>query len=285
MKFFSKTHGVAVAIFLALTQTAAQTRLIFAHGEPSEQPPIRPLAVDQSQTEENPNPTGFDPLTPAEIERARAFSEKSEGVSAALAQSIARTSRVKTLSNVQFLFAQRFDEKKGAPPGLRRADVVYYNYANDEVVRLIVNLKTSEIDKVLVARAEGNQPPVTSIEANAAAQLILDHPDLGGPLRRIYKQANGKDLRDSSELGAQGVIYFVNSTAERPLDKITQICRYHRCIQLFIPFGETRLVDASNLVIDLSTGQLLWVNKALKIFIDRVEVVDSTNAFLPPIFR
>jgi hypothetical protein len=285
MKFFSKTHVIAVAIFLALTQISAQTRLIFAHGEPSEQPPIRPFAVDQSQTQENPNPTGFDPLTPAEIERARTFSEKSQGVSAAHAQSIARTSRVPTLSNFQFLFAQRFDEKKGAPSGLRRADVVYYNYANDEVVRLIVNLKTGEIDKVLVTRAEGNQPPVTSIEANAAAQLILDHPELGASLRRMFRQASGREPRNASEIDAQGVIYFVNATAAKPLDKITQICRFHRCIQLFIPFDETRQIDASNLVIDLSAGQLLWANKALKLYIDHAEVIDSTNTFLPPVFR
>ena len=159
----------------------------------------------------------------------------------------------------------------------------YYDYANDEAFVQIVNLKTGQVDEV---NTLGRNPlPITSAETEAAVQLILDHPRLGKSLRDMTFQAIGLPLDAAWQIQAQGVPFFVESAQDSRLEKITAICEYHRCAQLFIPFNDSSFIDTSNLVVDLSAGQLLWMDNALQLYINSTPVNPGAMLYIPLIFR
>jgi hypothetical protein len=288
----------SVALIATLLATASVAPLAVAgfaqHGDqpdghPSDAPlqPIRPVAADQAQNAELADPTGTDPLTPSEVNLVLRVSLNSPQIQQARvrAQAAFRAARPQALDDVQYLYAQRYDEAKDAPPDLRRANAIFYNYANDEVIHQIVNVKTGDVEEIVIEQGNGNQPAVTSIESNTAIQLILDHATLGPALRKMHQQATGQTLADASQVRAQGGIFFVDSAIGSPLEPITVICKYHRCVQLFIPYNDTHFIDASNLVVDLSAGQLLWADEALKVYINETEARTQLNIYLPIVAR
>jgi hypothetical protein len=137
----------------------------------------------------------------------------------------------------------------------------------------------------LVNTLAGNPLPITSAETEAALQLILDHPRLGRALRDMTFQAIGLPLDAAWQIQAQGVPFFVASALDTPLEKITAICEYHRCAQLFIPFNDSTFIDTSNLVVDLSAGQLLWLDQGLQLYINSTPVNPGSALYFPLIFR
>ena len=128
---------------------------------------------------------------------------------------------------------------------------------------MVVDLRSNTVAETHVARGVANQPFVASIEKDVGLGLIFDHPQLGPSLRRIYHEVTGQDLVDAGQLRAQAGIFFPASAAGTPLGTITANCQQHRCIQFFLPVDDRRFIDATNLVVDLSTGQVLWVDQAL----------------------
>jgi hypothetical protein len=255
------------------------------HGEEPHGPAIHPISVDQMQTVALSNPTGSDPLTLNEISAAKTVATNSTQMQAIQlrAASVIRPSQMAKLSTVQPLYVERHDEDKDAPVEARRADVFYYDYANDEAFVQVVNLKTGQVD--LVNTLAGNPLPITSAETEAALQLILDHPRLGRALRDMTFQAIGLPLDAAWQIQAQGVPFFVASALDTPLEKITAICEYHRCAQLFIPFNDSTFIDTSNLVVDLSAGQLLWLDQGLQLHINSTPVNPGSALYFPLIFR
>jgi hypothetical protein len=253
-------------------------------GRPHE-PMVQSLAVDQMQTSEQANPIGSDPLTPNEITLIKKIASESPALKlqSDKASKRVRPSRTALLSDVQFVFTQRHIEKKDAPPELRRADVFYYDYASDEVLHQVINVKTGEVEEVFTS--SDLRLPVASIEATAAVQLILDHPQLGSTLRKLHKQVSGHELALASNVAAQGGLFFRESALGTPLERVTAICEFHRCVQLFLPYDETHFIDSSNLVIDLSAGQLLWVDEALTVYINSTPVNLTFNVYLPVVVR
>jgi hypothetical protein len=231
------------------------------------------------------NPTGSDPLTLTEMTLAKTTAANSIQMQAILlrAASVVRPSQTAKLNTVQLLYVERHDEAKDAPADARRADVFYYDYANDEAFVQVINLKTGQVDEVNVL--VGNPLPITSAETEAALQLILDHPRLGRALRDMTFQAIGLPLDAAWQIQAQGVPFFVASAQDSPMEKITAICEFHRCAQLFIPFNDSTFIDTSNLVIDLSAGQLLWMDQALQLYINSTPVNPGSTLYVPIIFR
>ncbi len=280
------TASLLLAISVAPSAYAGPAQ----HGDhPDETPlqPIRPVAVDQAQNAELSDPTGTDPLTPTEVNTVRQLALNSPQIqqASARAQAAFRPARPQALADVQYLFTQRHDEAKDTPTDARRANVVFYDYATDEVIHQIVDIKTGTVDETFTEQGNGNQPAVTSAESNTALQLILEHAVLGPSLRQMHQQATGQPLVDASQVHAQGGIFFVDSAIGSPLEPITAICKYHRCIQLFIPYNDTHFIDASNLVVDLSAGQLLWADEALKVYINDVDISTRANVYLPIVAR
>ncbi|NJM40001.1 MAG: hypothetical protein HC853_04115 [Anaerolineae bacterium] len=257
----------------------------FQHGEEPHDPPVQPAGVNQMRTVELSNPIGSDPLTPSEITAATNLATTSTQLRdiQTRAATIARPSQTQNLNTVQRLYVERHDEGKSAPIETRRAAVYYYDYATNQAFVQIINLKTNQVDEVNVL--SNRYLPITDIETEAALQLILDHPHLGPALRNMTFQAIGLPLSAAWQIQAQAGPFFVESMQDSPMAKITAICAYHRCAQLFIPFNDRAFIDTSNLVIDLSAGQLLWMDQGLQLHINNTLVNPSHSLYLPVIYR
>ena len=280
---FVLTALIAASVNLG-TWAAANARSLNHGGAPPD-PAIHPISVDHMETVALSNPTGSDPLTLSEMTTAKTLAENSTQMREILLRTatVVRPSQMAALNTVLPLYVERHDESKDAPADTRRANVYYYDYANDEAFVQIVNLKTGQVDEV---NTLGRNPlPITSAETEAAVQLILDHPRLGKALRDMTFQAIGLPLDAAWQIQAQGVPFFEESARESQLEKITAICEYHRCAQLFIPFNDSSFIDTSNLVVDLSAGQLLWMDNALQLYINSTPVNPGATLYIPLIFR
>lgn len=243
---------------------------------PSPQTGSRPrVAADEQRTVEVRSPHGSNPLAPSEIDHSKQIADSSDQVKRAVANAAgsARLERLaarspklgQSLKNVQPLFTQRHIEDKNADPQSRKADVLYYNYSTNEVIRVVVDLNSNAVQETKVTRGVAEQPFFTSVEIKAALQLIFDHPQLGPRLRTAYQEVTGQSLIDVSplEAKAQGGVFFPTSAAHTPLGDATADCAQNRCMQLFVPIDDTKFIDTTNLVVDLSTGQVLWVDEGL----------------------
>lgn len=225
------------------------------------------VAADQQQTVEVPNPRGDNPLTPSELSHGKQIAELSAQIKRAKASAAGslRPPRLRQLlADVQPLFTQRHIEDKNAAPQSRKADVLYYDYSKNEVIRLVVDLNNNAVQETQVKHGVAEQPFFTSAEIKAALQLVFDHPQLGPRLRTAYQEVTGQSLIDVSPLmgRAQGGVFFPES-AHTHLGDAAVGCAQDRCMQLFIPFDDAKFIDTTNLVVDLSTGQILWIDEGL----------------------
>jgi hypothetical protein len=247
-----------------------------AVSDPLPQTGSRPrVAADEQRTLEVRSPRGSNPLAPSEIDHGKQIADSSDQVKRAVANAAgsARLERLaarspklrQSLKNVQPLFTQRHIEDKNADPQSRKADVLYYNYSTNEVIRVVVNLNSNAVQETKVTRGVAEQPFFTSVEIKAALQLVFDHPLLGPRLRTAYQEVTGQNLTDVSplEAKAQGGVFFPDSAAHTPLGDATADCAQDRCMQLFVPIDDTKFIDTTNLVVNLSTGQVLWVDEGL----------------------
>jgi hypothetical protein len=224
------------------------------------------VAADQQHTVEVSNPRGSNPLVPSEISEGKQIAELSDEVKRARASKAnSRSPRLKQLlADVQPLFTQRHIEDKNADTRSRKADVVYYDYSKNEVIRVVVDLNNNAVQETQVTRGVAEQPFFTSAEIKAALQLVFDHPQLGPRLRTAYQEVTGNSLTDVSPLigKAQGGVFFPES-AHTHLGDAAAGCALDRCMQLFVPIDDTKFIDTTNLVVDLSTGQILWIDEGL----------------------
>ena len=229
---------------------------------------VRPIVsptVDQMRNVELLSPKGKDALTPEESARAFRHADRGDRVRNA-PRRLAANARPKALNqlpSMHRIYAERSDDDK-RPVGSRssrRADVLYYDYGSDEIVHEVVNLDNGRIEETRVERGADKQPPITSAETLAAVQLVLDHPKLGPRLRRLYLDASGQALTNAAQLQAHGGIFLPDSAQGTPLETVTVSCRRHRCLHFLLPYGDTSVIDPGNLVVDLSAGQVLWVDQ------------------------
>ncbi len=274
------SNGLAVIQITGIAQAAQH-----AHGAGSQLPHIASVEVGQSATEREG--IGSDPLTTEEIALARRTTQDSAELMAARtrAATILRPTRIQALVDIELLHTERHTEGKALLHSSRQADVYFYDYANDLILHQIVDLVTGKIQRTHTLAPKQKLLPVADIETAAALQLVLNHPKLGAQLRFFYERATGTALLSSKHLQAQGGLYHVNPGGDSPLDAITRICQFHRCIQLLIPLQDQYFIDAGNLVIDLSAGQLLWVDAALHAYIGDQPARDYFFLYLPAMLR
>ncbi|GAA3774653.1 hypothetical protein GCM10023083_09540 [Streptomyces phyllanthi] len=180
--------------------------------------------------------TGADPLTAYEIDRAR---------QAALAgdRPLRMTSEdVRGRDGTpQFLTA---DLGEGVDEGARSADVFFYDYRDERVVKKTVDLGTGEV--VRTASATGVQPAPSAQESREALRLLLASP-LGDGLEQDFEAATGQPVGDGDRLAVQGLVYERRG-ATGPAD-----CDgTHRCVRLFTRVEGGPWIDTRRFVVDLS---------------------------------
>ncbi|RNG19012.1 Tat pathway signal sequence domain protein [Streptomyces botrytidirepellens] len=186
---------------------------------------------------------GRDPLTDAELKRARtltlgqSFRESGEDVTGG-----------KGPEQLSTDLAELTPDEVGAAAPPRRADVTYYDYSDDTYVTKTVDLGSGKVERTDTQR--GVQPPPNRDEAREAARLLIADK-LGQELKKDFKDATGKALTSPDQLTVTGFVY--RTGVDGPGPAATRDCGKHRCVRLFTKVTDGGpWIDTRQLVIDLS---------------------------------
>lgn len=173
-------------------------------------------------------PSGLQPLTAAEIQQAVTVLKSDNRVRTSLATS----QRVRTIS------VARHEEDKYAPTGLRRADVVLYNYDKNEVISAVVILGSNpRVDHLTVTMG---QEPMSTKGVEEAKKLALADPNVQAQLRIAGFAGRENELIITN-------IRFQSAVPDDP-------CSIHLCIEL--TFNTPDAVIDIRPVVDLTTREV-----------------------------
>jgi hypothetical protein len=184
---------------------------------------------------------GTDPLSAAEVASATRAASAVRGTS--------RTGVV--------LRIERHDEGKlhrGTAAELRRADVFTYNYANDALTRMLVDVSTGRVDGTEVSH--GVQLPLAPSERTRAVELMLADPATLARLRAAYQASTGRVLVDPQHaLIADPIVFRADSMPNAAHGELAA-CGLHRCGQLMLQSVDHVLINLLP-VVDLSREHML----------------------------
>ncbi|MFD5769228.1 Tat pathway signal sequence domain protein [Streptomyces sp. NPDC127049] len=195
---------------------------------------------------EGPRGTGTDPLTDAELARARALA-------LAPADTAARQDVDGDRGRPQHLGTELADPVPGRETA-RRAQVRFYDYARDELVTRTVDLTTGKI--VATGTQRGVQPSAHPEELRTALALILASP-LGKGVAEDYRDATGKELKSADQLWFNGDVY--RTYREKDVPAALSRCGEHRCVRLVTKVRNGAWIDTRNLIVDLSARNVVRV--------------------------
>ena len=190
-----------------------------------------PRVSDPSPAPEPAAGTGSDPLTTGEIAEAR---------TAALSPLLAAGARdVTGAAGPEYLSGE-----PAADSAVRRAELYYYDYRTDTLVKQIVDLATGELTGSYAAT--GLQPPATAREVDTALGLVLAGP-YAADLRDRYARGTGRALA-----GRQDLVVTAHVHRARPADTAARRCGAHRCLRLVVQAAGGPFIDLDDIIIDLS---------------------------------
>ncbi|MGW3520330.1 Tat pathway signal sequence domain protein, partial [Streptomyces hydrogenans] len=190
--------------------------------------------------------TGTDPLTDAELDRARTLALGPADIAA-------RQDVDGDRGRPQHLGTELADPVPGRE-GDRRAQVRFYDYARDELVTRTVDLATGKV--VSTATSRGVQPSAHPEELRAALDLILASP-LGKGVEEDFRDATGTELKSADQLWFNGDVYRVHR--ERNVPEALSRCGEHRCVRLVTKVRNGAWIDTRNLIVDLSAKNVVRV--------------------------
>lgn len=186
---------------------------------------------DPSPVPEAAAGTGSDPLTTDEVGKARA--------TALTPQLVAEAKDVTGAAGPEYLSAEI-----AAPESGRRAELYFYDYTTDKLVKQVVDLGTGKL--IGSYSAAGLQPPASRREIEAARDLVLASP-FAKDVRDRYAQATGRVFAGKDDLVVTAHVYRA-----RPADTGAKECGRHRCLQLIVQAAGGPYLDANDIIIDLS---------------------------------
>ncbi|MFD8590223.1 hypothetical protein ACFV1B_11870 [Streptomyces sp. NPDC059637] len=192
--------------------------------------------------------TGRDALTPDEIEAARDLAlARDRGLRTAAEDVRGKDGDAQYLSTA---LARPSGDGGTGGDGHRRAEVYFYDYSDDTLVKKTVDLTEHE---VVASERNGNaQPPPSRAEAAEAVGVLLDSP-LGAGLKEDYRAATGRTLARATQLDTRGLTYRAPEGVTGPAAK----CGEHRCVRLFTRVADGPWIDVRHLVVDLSARTAL----------------------------
>jgi hypothetical protein len=197
---------------------------------PSSPPLMLPRVSDPKVAPEPAAGTGSEALTSAEVDKARAV---------AVTPELASSARDATgKAGPEYLMAD-LDEDTG-----RHAELYYYDYRTDKLIKQVVDLTTGKLTKSFSAK--GMQPPASQREASTAFDLLLADP-LSAGFKQAYRKAAGQEFA-----GQEGLTVTAHVYTARPADKGAPQCGAKRCVQLIVQTADGHFVSVKDLIIDLS---------------------------------
>ncbi|MDI6098155.1 hypothetical protein QLQ12_06005 [Actinoplanes sp. NEAU-A12] len=186
---------------------------------------------DPSPLPEAATGSGSDPLTSGELEKARTVALTPELASGA--------EDVTGKAGPEYLSAE-IDVEAGG----RQAELYYYDYKTDKLIKQVVDLTTGKLAQSF--SAAGMQPPASEQETKAALGLLVADP-LGAGFKESYRKATGKELN-----GTDGLVATAHTYTAKPADQGASQCGNSRCVQLIVKTENGQFLSVSEFIIDLS---------------------------------
>lgn len=223
--------GVASVTAVAAFGVASWQANAAPSADPSGAAGTMPRVSDPDPLPEPAAGTGSDALTTTETEKAR---------TAALTPELAADARnVAGEAGPEYLSATVDLEDGG-----RTAEVYFYDYKTNKLIKQVVDLKTNKVAKSFSAAKM--QPPASAREAATALDLLLADP-LGADFKAAYAEATGKALA-----GKEGLVPTAHIFEAKPADTGGKQCGEKRCVQLIVQSPDGHFINVSDLIIDLS---------------------------------
>lgn len=138
--------------------------------------------------------------------------------------------------------------------GQRRLLSLYYDYATNETVSMIVNVTTGAVESV--ERAGGSQPAPTDAETALAWELLLDS-SLSEPLVNEFATLTGGSALTT---GSVEVDLTAHSFVTDDGSFGAESCGVDRCVQLLAQVDGGAFLTSSTYVVNLSTSAVLSVS-------------------------
>jgi len=191
----------------------------------------QPRVSDPSAAPELASGTGSDPLTTSELAKARTV--------AVTPQLAANARNVAGEAGPEYLSAELDLDRPG-----RQAEVYFYDYQANKLIKQVVDLKTGKLAKSFSAAKM--QLPASDREAAVALDLLLADP-LAADFKEAYRKATGEQLA-----GKEGLVPTAHIFKAKPADTGASQCGTSRCVQLLVQTADGHFINVSDLIIDLS---------------------------------
>lgn len=179
--------------------------------------------------------TGRDPLTPGELQQARA----------AAASGLAGTD-VNGAAGPEYLSFELAAPRAGetGPDAPRRASVYFYDYTAEKLIKRVVNLRTGAVEGTFAA---ARMQPAPSAQETAKAMEIFLASGLSADFKARFGRSAGRPFSTASQVQTTATAYTA-----RPADTGADQCGKSRCVQLFTRVPGGPFIDITDIVIDLS---------------------------------
>ncbi len=136
--------------------------------------------------------------------------------------------------------------------GVRRLQLLYYDYANDELVAFLVRSNDGTIERI--DRTSGVQPAPSNAEAEAAWQLLLDDPEAGAAIAADFRGATGEQLDPAR------ITIAAHSFSNDGASFGAESCGIERCLQVHAQIDGGAYLVTSPWVISLSSSAVLPIS-------------------------
>ena len=226
--------GLIIATVTAVTAyglASWQANAAPAPPTPSGAANTQPRVSDPKPVAEPVSGKGSDGLTTSEVEKARALA-----LTPALASG---AQNVAGEAGPEYLSAEVDFEGAG-----RQAELYFYDYKTDRLIKQVVDLKTGKLAKSF--SAAGMQPPASEREAAVALDLLLADPR-SADFKEAFQKATGKQFA-----GKDGLVPTAHVYKAKPADKGASQCGKSRCVQLIVKTADGHFINVPGLIIDLS---------------------------------
>jgi hypothetical protein len=138
--------------------------------------------------------------------------------------------------------------------GQRRLLSLYYDYATNETVSMIVNATTGAVEAV--ERASGTQPAPTDAETSLAWQLLLDSEAAQPVVDEFASLTAGSVLTPASAEVLLTAHSFVTDAGSFGAES----CGIDRCVQVLAQVDGGAFLTTSTYVVNLSTRAVLTIS-------------------------
>lgn len=138
--------------------------------------------------------------------------------------------------------------------GHRRLISLYYDYATDETVSIVVDVTAQTVESV--QRAQGTQPAPTDAETAHAWQLLLES-ELGEPVAAEFAGLTGGSALTPQSAEVELTAHSFSADAGT---FGAEQCGIQRCVQVLAQVDGGAFLTTSTIVVNLSTQSVLPIS-------------------------